>query len=62
MTSKKEEQTYVFHGNDILNNSLAHIKKEMAFYEATHECTKNAYNIEIPRWFHFTFFSETWCC
>jgi len=49
MTSKKEEQTYVFHGNDILNNSLAHIKKEMAFYEATHECTKNAYNIEIPR-------------
>jgi len=35
-------KTKAFHGNQIQENSLAHIKKELSFYEETKQCPESA--------------------
>jgi len=51
--SKAEElndllfKTEAFHRNEIQENSLTHLKKEMAFYEATKECRKVFRNLKF---------------
>jgi len=35
-------KTKAFHGNQIQENSLAHVKKELSFYEETKQCPESA--------------------